>query len=159
MTKWEVLCEAKRFRAAMERARDAEEFNYFVKPNLPEKMNKFPDDCCDISADLFVHYLYHQYEIISTRIDGDLFDEYLGFTRGHSWQETEGWLIDLTGDQFDNEKGVIIKSEPVYVGHMDDFHRQFQIRFSEPSCGIECLGEGCQDRMYGLYTKIMKYLK
>ena len=158
MTKAELLNEAKRFRRAIERARDAGEFNYLIKSNLPEKMIKFPDDCCDDTADLFVHYLYNQYGVTSIRIDGDYFDDYRGYLCWHSWQETEDRIIDLTGDQFDNVPSVPIKAGPVYVGHMDDFHRQFSIKRSKLSCGIECLGEGCKDRMYRLYESIVMHM-
>lgn len=68
-------------------------------------------------------------------------------------------LVDLTGDQFNNDPSVLIKAEAVYVGKMDDFHRQFKIRRKEHSCGIECLGDGCWDRMYSLYNGILEHLE
>lgn len=157
MTREELLHEVTRFRRAIEKAKDADEF---VSQNRYKsvRMNNFPFDCCDDAADLFTHYLYHEFGIDSIRVYGEYYDNRLKCICGHSWQETDGWLIDLTGDQFDNDPSVPIKVEPIYVGKMAAFHSQFDIRQQVHSCGIECLGDGCWDRMYGLYDA-MKYMK
>lgn len=126
------------------------------KPYVTERMNRFPHDCCDDTADLFTHYLFHKYGIDSVRIDLEYYDEYLRCSCGHSWQETEWWLIGLTGDQFKNDPSVPIKVKAVYVGKMDVFHRQFSVKRRERSCGIECLGDGCWERMYKLYDVIVQ---
>lgn len=157
MTKQELLHEAKCFRQAIERAKVAGEF--ILQGFKQERMNNFPHDCCDDTADLFTHYLYHEFGIDSIRVDAEYYDSYRGYTCGHSWQETKGWIVDLTGDQFEDDQSVSIKAVSVYVGKMDAFHRQFEITRKEHSCGIECLGDGCWDRMYGLYDAIIKYLE
>ena len=77
----------------------------------------------------------------------------------HTWMLFEDWVIDLTGDQFDNDSDINIKTIPVYVGSMSDFHKQFEDLCLEHSCGIECLGEGSKKRMYRLYEAIMKHLE
>ena len=125
----------------------------------PERMNRFPDDCCDDTADLFTHYLFHQFGIDSIRVDSSFYDDVLEITRGHSWQEIDDWVIDLTGDQFNKVPTVLIKGPAVYVGKKGRFHKQFKIERKEYSCGIECLGDDCIDRMYWLYNTIMKYLE
>ena len=158
MTREELKFEATRFRRAIEKAKADGEF-VPKKPLQPERMNNFPHDCCDDTADLFTHYLYHEFRIDSIRIDGEYYDNRLNCTCAHSWQETDGWIVDLTGDQFEYDASVPIKAEPIYVGKMDDFHRQFKIRRQEHSCGLECLGDGCWDRMYSLYDAIMKHCK
>lgn len=71
----------------------------------------------------------------------------------------EGWVVDLTGDQFDDDPDIRIKSIPVYVGPMSDFHKQFENPQIEHSCGIECLGSGSHERMYRLYDAIMKHME
>ena len=156
MTREELLMEAVKFRGAIENARDKGEFT--IQRFKSDRMKHFPYDCCDDTADLFVHYLYHVFGIDSIRVDSEYYDNRLKCTCGHSWQETDGWLIDLTGDQFTNDPSVQIKSEAVYVGKMDSFHRQFMIKRKVHSCGIECLGDGSWERMYGLYSAIMKYI-
>ena len=122
MTKEQLLFEATRFRRAIEKAKAAGEF-VPKKPFQPERMNNFPHDCCDDTADLFTHYLYHEFGIDSIRVDGEYYDNRLKCTCGHSWQETDGWIVDLTGDQFENDPSVQIKARAVYVGKLDDFHR------------------------------------
>ena len=107
---------------------------------------------------MFTHYLFHEYNVDSIRIDGEYYDKVYGRC-SHSWQETEGWIIDLTGDQFENDPLIPIKADAVYVGKMDSFHRQFRIVRSERSCGIECLSSGSWNRMFDLYGKIIKYIE
>ena len=157
MNKSDLLREAKQFRKAIEKAKDADEFA--PKDFEPERMNEFPNDCCDDTADLFTHYLFHKFGIESIRVDSFFYDDVLEITRGHSWQEINDWVIDLTGDQFDNVPAILIKGPAVYVGRMGKFHQQFDIYRTEYSYGIECLGDGCKDRMYWLYDTIMKYLE
>lgn len=158
MTKKKLTELSTQFREAIEKARDSGEFAP-SKPYMSERMNSFPHDCCDDTADLLTHYLYHEYGIDSIRVDGSYYDERLQCEGGHSWQITEGWVIDLTGDQFDNNPAIQIKiPEKVFVGKKGAFHRQFKENRREHSCGIECLGHGSWDRMYGLYKKIIKNL-
>lgn len=155
MKKEELLHEAMRFRQAIEKARDGGEFA--PRQFKTERMNKFPYDCCDDTADLFTHYLFQEFGIDSIRVDSEYYDLRLQCKCGHSWQVTEGWLIDLTGDQFDNDPSIKTKIAPVYVGKEGVFHKQFSVTDTFHSRGIECLGSGCWDRMFGLYTAIMKY--
>lgn len=157
MTRKELLHEATGFRRAIEKAKDGGEF--VPHRFKPERMNNFPYDCCDDTADLFTHYLYHEFGIDSIRINASYYDKRLKCDCYHDWQETEGWIVDLTGDQFENDPSVLIKAEPIYVGKMNDFHRQFKIKRQEHSCGIECLGDGCWERMYGLYDVIIQHME
>ena len=53
----QLLLEATKFRKAIEGARDAGEFKP-EKPYQPERKGSFPEDCCNDTADLFIHYLY-----------------------------------------------------------------------------------------------------
>ena len=125
MTREELLFEATRFRRAIEKAKAAGEF--IPQRFKSERMNNFPYDCCDDTADLFTHYLYHEFGIDSIRINASYYDKRLKHDCYHDWQETDGWLIDLTGDQFENDPSIPIKTNSVYVDKMDDFHRQFKI--------------------------------
>ena len=156
MTRSALESIAESFRTAIEMARDNGEFT--PKPFRQERMNQFPTDCCDDTADLFTHYLFQVYGVDSIRVDATYYDDNVGFTCGHSWQIVEGWVVDLTGDQFENDTAIKIKGKKVYVDLMGSFHRQFKIVRREPSCGIDCLGDGCRDRMYRLYNSIIKYM-
>ena len=68
-------------------------------------------------------------------------------------------IVDLTGDQFDKDPAVPVKCEKIFVGDMQDFHKQFRIVSREMSTGINSLGSGSWDRMYKLYDSIMKYME
>ena len=153
----ELRSEAQEFRKAIEKAKVAGEF--IPERFQRESMNQFPYDCCDDTADLFIHYLYHEFGVDSLKVTGSYYDSKLKCTCYHTWQVTEGLVIDLTGDQFDSDPAIKVKVDPVYVGPMSDFHSQFENPREEHSCGIEVLGEGCHERMYGLYDKIMQHME
>ena len=153
----QLLLKATQFREAIEAARDAGEFKQ-QKPYQREPMVNFPCDCCDDTVDLFIHYLYHTLGIDSIKVNGCYYSKKLKCTCYHTWQVFEDWVVDLTGDQFDNDSDVKIKTIPVYVGLMDDFHNQFENLQLEHSCGIECLGSGSHERMYRLYDAIIRHL-
>lgn len=123
-----------------------------------DRMSQFPRGCCDDTADLFAHYLYHKYKIVSVRIDGSHHDGTPENNCSHSWQEVDGLVVDLTGGQFNCNPTFLSYDVDVYVGQMDEFHRMFEIERSFPSIGIESLGEGCWYRMYSLYEIIIRYL-
>ena len=78
------------------------------------------------TADLFIHYLYHTFGTDSLKVTGSYYSKRLKCTCYHTWQVFEGWVIDLTGDQFDNDSDIKVKTIPVYVGSMSDFHKQFE---------------------------------
>ena len=158
MTDQKIKEYAIQFRTAIKAARDAGEFKP-EKPFQREPMNKFPYDCCDDTVDLFIHYLYNTFGIDSIKVTGSYYSKSLKCTCYHTWQVFEGWVVDLTGDQFDDDPDIIIKSIPVYVGAMGEFHKQFGNVRSEHSCGIECLGSKSHERMYRLYDSIMKHME
>ena len=152
MNKNELTIHAIRFRRAIEKAKAQGKF--VPQGRKVEIMNQFPYDCCDDTADLFIHYLYDQFGIDSIKIIGVYHDDKMNCDCCHAWQITCGWHIDLTGDQFDKDSSILIKTHPIYVGRMDDFHRQFKIQVKEHSCGIPCLSETAHERMNGLYNII-----
>ncbi len=76
MNKKNLEKEADTFRYAIEKARDAGEFD--SKSFNREPMSNFPKDCCDDTADLFTHYLFQKYNVDSIRIDGEYYDERYG---------------------------------------------------------------------------------
>ena len=124
-----------------------------------ERMNSFPIGCCDDTADLFSHYLFDKYGIVSIRVDGTCFDKYRRCSFNHSWQVVNGWIVDLTGDQFDNDPALIVKGQAVYVGGSSFFHEQFEVDREELSKGIETLNGACWERMYRLYEIIMNNIE
>lgn len=152
MTKARLLSIATQFRQAIVAAKEDKAFAF------NDRMSGFPRGCCDDAADLFAHYLYHKYRIVSIRIDGAHHDGNPENNCGHSWQEIEGLIVDLTGSQFYYNSTLLNYDIDVYVGQMDEFHSLFEVERSFPSRGIEELSEGCWCRMYGLYEIIIRYL-
>ena len=156
MKREDLLHEAVCFRKAIEKAKAAGEF--ISQGFTQDRMNHFPYDCCDDTADLFVHYLFNKYGMNSIRVDSTYYDNELKCQCGHSWQVTDGWIIDMTGDQFDNDPAIQFKTEAVYVGEIGNFHQQFNIIGKGISCGIESLNSDCHERMYSLYNAIMRHM-
>lgn len=134
-----------KFHQAIVTAKKNRAFHYY------DRMSRFPFGCCDDVADLFAHYLYHEYGIISLRVDGSYYDENSANNCSHSWQEIGDLIIDLTGSQFINDPVLLNYSKEVYVGSIDEFHMLFEIDNRKPSRGIEDLNERCWGRMNGLY--------
>ena len=89
MTKACLLSIATQFRQAIVAAKEDKAFAF------NDRMSGFPGGCCDDAADLFAHYLYHKYRIVSIRIDGAHHDGNPENNCGHSWQEIEGLIVDL----------------------------------------------------------------
>ena len=139
------------FRQAIVAAKENREFNH------RDRMNSFPVGCCDDSADLFSHYLYQKYRIISTRVDGSYHDGNPEHNCNHSWQEVDGLVIDLTGSQFKYNPIFLYYDKDVYVGTKEKFHNMFKVERSEPCKGIKDLGQRSWDRMFDLYSRILKY--
>lgn len=159
-----MLCDAKRhlWLAFASIASVIEAFSRF----LPYYDKKEELEKCATELDVILgqmNFCWRKYKLDLIKVDEfqgiyERYDGTLKYTCGHSWQETDGWLVDLTGDQFEEDPSILIKASSVYVGKMDAFHRQFEIHRQEHSCGIECLGKGCWDRMYDLYAAIMCHL-
>lgn len=152
MTKEELYNQAARFRHAIEKATDLDMFP------IRDRMRRFPKDCCDDTADLFTHYIYVKFKKDSIRIDGRYNDKD-GMVCGHSWQTIDGFVVDLTGDQFANDQSLRVKTVDIYVGPMDEFHKQFEIVRQEHSCGIMSLPNTCRERMNMLYDVITECMQ
>ena len=153
ISKEEITSIANRFRCAILSAKDNREFDF------KDRMQNFPYGCCDDTADLFAHYLYHEFGIPSLRVDGKYYSDNPEDSCGHSWQIVDGLVIDLTGSQFKHNSVFHNYDKDVYVGEEDDFYRMFEIRRCDRFKGIECLGIDSHARMYKLYEIIMKYFK
>ena len=152
MTTGQLRAEAARFRKAIEKAKSNIQFSY------KDRMSRFPRGCCDDTADLFAHYLFRVFGVTTIRVDGAYYDGNPENNCSHSWQELDGIIIDLTGDQFEYNPVFLNYSESVYVGPIDDFHKLFEVERRVQSCGIESLASASWNRMYQLYNTIMQYL-
>ena len=64
-------------------------------------------------------------------------------------------IIDITGDQFTNQKCFLYYNIPVYVGFLDDFHNLFRV----DQCSIHEPARLWDARCKSLYRAITKYIK
>jgi len=70
-------------------------------------------------------------------------------------------FIDITGDQFKDNRIFLNYDKSVYVGEKDDFHKLFVVedRDIRENNGINTLGSMCQPRLNDLYKKITKFIE
>ena len=152
MTEEQLFDIATRFCDAIITAKANKAFDY------KDRMSRFPMGCCDDTADLFAHYLYQKYSVISMKIDGSYHDGNAENNCSHSWLEIDGLIIDLTGSQFKYNPIFLNYDKTVYVGPIDEFHALFEIESQNQIMGIEDLSINCWERMFGLYKIILNYL-
>lgn len=106
------------FRTAIEEA---------VRAGEIREMVSFPVGCCSFASDLLQRYLIDQF---------DYFTWYMSGTYGYGWNgESHAWLetqdhslvIDISGDQYKNNKKLKF-TVPTYIGpRADGFHDKFKL--------------------------------
>ena len=157
MNRDQIMHEASRFRTAIEAARDAKEFKP-VKPYQREPMTNFPDDCCDDVSILLGNYFFEKYGLTSCLITGKHWGEE-GPCRGHTWLKVEGFVVDITGDQFEKESEFYNFDIPVYVEPKEtNMHKCFSERRIEEHCYPIKYRSNDKDMMQEKYDKVMKYI-
>ena len=149
--------EARSFRKAILKVNENGGFS--VDSFHKDRMDGFPNDCCDDVSDLFSEFLFRKYETCSDRVTGSYCDLTLGKDCYHTWLEIDKWIIDLTGDQFLNDPSLEEKCADIYVGRKDSFHNQFNEVFREKSYGIQSLNDTSWERMYRNYDLILQAMK
>ncbi len=120
-------------------------------------MNRFPYGCCDDASDLLAQYLLSN-NIYTKKVYGVYRDDDLEHTCSHVWLKYKDLILDITGDQFKYCDYLLNYDIPVYVDHMDEFHKLFKIDKIECNKGINGLGEASHQRMWDLYNTIINYL-
>lgn len=143
-----------RFRAAIEAAYDK---NLLADDIL---FRRFPKGCCGDASVLLGHYLLENGietdYVCGTYYGDDTFDR-----QSHAWLQINGIVIDVTGDQFQNDKTFLNYSEPVFIGEPGKFYDLFEVnqfRDVRKSCYIDELGEVARPRLLSLYEVICKFL-
>lgn len=140
------------FRKALDDATAAGEFVYDIS------FRDFPNGCCGDTCDLLGQYLLC-HDIETDYICGEWYGEDFEWTT-HAWLLTkDGTIIDITGDQFQNDQRFYNFNIPVFVGKSNAFYDLFQERTSRstvPLHKISCL-EPC--RLPNLYNAILNYIK
>lgn len=126
---------------------------------------KFPRGCCGDASDLLAHYLLEN-EIQTWYVCGTHYpsqgtaEESWEGIQSHAWLTTADprrtkhyQIIDITGDQFENDPEYYCFDIPAYVGPMDRFHQLFEVdgRDVHENKGIGALGKFAAPRLWRLY--------
>lgn len=107
------------FRKAIEAAK---------KNNEPgELFRKFPDGQCGNTSDILAQYLIDNGFSSVTYVNGTYYGDDIDNRQSHTWLLVDGWVIDITGDQFKYQEELLNYDIPIYIGPMTDFHRLFEI--------------------------------
>lgn len=124
-----------------------------------EELKKFPSGCCDDSSLLLAELLYRN-NISCQIVKGKYY--YDTKLQNHAWIVVEGKIIiDITGDQFSDNKDLLNYNQKVYVGELDEFHKLFDnedIKVQDYS-GIEMYDDRTKSRLKELYNIIDNHMK
>ena len=108
---------AMQFRKAVEKAIQTEEI-------IDYNLVNFPKGCCSFVSDYLQRYLYEQ-GIESLYVSGEYGSGWKGDS--HAWLVAyEDIIVDITGDQYQDNGGELFYDIQVYVGEEDEFHKLFK---------------------------------
>ena len=130
--------------------------------NTRTTLPQFPRGCCEIASDLLAEYLLEN-GIVTHCIHGEYYFDYCENKYPHTWLETnDGYIIDITADQFRGQPGfenMVLSS--CYVGRdsvvqsLFDSNRRIDPDFS----GLCSYNEAYQEMIIPVYRIIKKYLR
>lgn len=144
---------AKQFRNAIEKAKDAGEFDNDFS------FWKFPRGCCGDTCDLLAQFLMEN-GIRTHYVCGVYRPTSYENIQTHAWLITDDHkIIDITGDQFKEKPEFLNYDKPIYIGIEDDFHKLFTVesRNIHENNEIDVLGSMCQPRLKKLYRIIISH--
>ncbi|MCU7652182.1 hypothetical protein ODJ80_05090 [Acutalibacter sp. LFL-21] len=115
-----------KFRNAIERAKDNNEPGEFFR--------KFPIGQCGNTSDMLAQYLIENHigpiELVSGIYYADD-PNYPDDRQSHAWLLVKGVIIDITCDQFKFHNTPLKCDNPIYIGPMSDYYRQFDTSHAE----------------------------
>lgn len=81
----------------------------------------FPAGCCGVVSEALAEALRRRFGIVATYVCGARTDD--RGTATHAWLEVGGFIIDITGDQFDQPAVVVTRSRTWHDGWPDQDRR------------------------------------
>lgn len=148
----ELIRLVKHFRNAIDQAVSNNDF-YNIVP-----FSRFPKGCCDLTCDLLAYYLL-DYGIESIQINGKYFDGNPKNTRNHVWLLTsDNILIDITGDQFEDDPIFLNYNKPIWIGSEDNLHKLFKERTFEYNTNLNGEPNTRRRTLNIAYKIVTKYL-
>lgn len=116
-----------------------------------DRMNNFPEGCCDDACDLLAYYLRIIYGIYTRQCSGVYQDNDYYNTTNHAWLiMDDNTIIDITGDQFKYCAGYV---EEVYVGKENSFYKRLKDKQIYENYDITQ-----DDRLWNDYQIILNYI-
>lgn len=121
---------------------------------------KFPTGCCGETSDFLGHFLLEhgiQTSYICRSCPPQNEEEN---SQHHAWLLfKDNIIIDITGDQFKDEKNFLNYNLPIYIGLTDDFHNLFTYEdIKRKSVFLNELNTINDYMFFDVYNKITKYL-
>ncbi len=145
---------AMKFRKAVEKAIQTEEI-------IDYTLVKFPEGCCSFVSEYLQRYLY-EHGIESLYVSGEYGSGWEGDS--HAWLVAyEDIIVDITGDQYQDNEGELFYDIPVYVGEEDGFHKLFKYNgppISYPEQEInDSRNSRLKEKKNKNYNIILKYIQ
>ncbi len=129
-----------------------------TRTTLPQ----FPRGCCEIASDLLAEYLLEN-GIVTHCVHGEYYFDYRENKYPHTWLETnDGYIIDITADQFRSQPGFEKTLLPsCYVGHNRGVYDSFSSnkRIDPDFSGLRSYNEPYQEMLIPMYRIIKKHLR
>lgn len=103
-----------------------------------ELFRKFPVGQCGHTSDILAQYLIDNGISSVTYVNGTYYDN--DNSHAHTWLLVNGWVIDITGDQFKFFKEPLKYDIPIYIGPMTEYYHLFEINPGgmHEHFGLEC---------------------
>lgn len=155
VNKYKTTDLANKFRKGIENAQASGEFN---KRSILEY---FPNGCCDLTSELLAKYFIENGIKNIQRVHGSYY-VYYDENESHVWILIDNEIIvDITGDQYKNNKSPFVFSNKVYVGNPTDFHNSFEKYEKEKYSGIlssekTSLGNPSDNEVYEIIKKYIR---
>lgn len=132
-----------------------------LKKNLIKDiiLNNFPFGCCS-DASLLLAELFYRNNISCKYVSGIYYCDNKAYT--HAWLVVEGDIIvDITGDQFIDNKRLLNYNQKVYIGKLDKLHELFinEDIIIQDFFGIEKYDSNLKYRLEEIYNKIIEYFE
>lgn len=108
-----------KFRNAIEMAKANNESGNFFR--------KFPVGQCDNTSDMLAEYLLGNGFKDIESVNGTYYRDYYEEKYSHTWLVVGQEVVDITGDQFKNQRQPLHRDIPVYVGPYITYYDLFEM--------------------------------
>lgn len=124
-----------------------------------EFFRKFPVGQCGNASDILAQYLLDEGISPIIYVNGTYYGDNYNDRWAHTWLVVNGFVVDITGDQFKDKAKPLKNDVPIYIGPMTEYYRLFEI-----GPGGKCKHLGLDPTWYNYhelkdwYKTVLKYL-